>query len=220
MKKKDIKILINIGLVISICLVLFFLFGLVLEMEKYGYSQGILYEQVPINVESLPMEPNEKDWYLIAIDVLDQVGWGLDLNVTQLGTTVTYSTNVSMDTVSIDFADAYFKGLVPYIRYASLYLDRSTARAFVSIDEYSFKWKHAVVDLDKSKIDFYRAFEIAKLNGIQDFIEDKNGPFIVNIYISNDGWDVGIREYIKRWPDWKIRIDPITGEAKRVEGYK
>jgi hypothetical protein len=173
--------------------------------------------KVLIDASALPEEPAIGDWYAIAVQVLKDNDWGLSPNLTSAfyGSLPCQSGPV-LDTLTMNFADAYFNGAIPSVKYAEIILNRSNSTASVHIYYSPMRWLHPSLRLSGVEVDFYEALEIADRQGGQEFRDRVGDACDIGFLIGSDyTWKIDYRKQAQYRERWGIWVNARTGEAKQ-----
>jgi hypothetical protein len=185
------------------------------EFEEVDYPQVLIETEVPIDTSLLPEHPTEKDWYRITAQILEDNGWDLSPNLTMLDGFVPCQSYPALDRLNAHFADAYFVGVIPHLKMASVSLDQTTSTASVLITYQALRWRHDTLDLSRMKVGLREALEIADRYGGQEFRESVSDRCVVSIYVTDYEWKIGYKELGQpTWSDLRIQIDAKSGKAK------
>jgi len=203
---------------VLLCGVAWFAVAWVSDLEVVEEGEILVHKEVAIHPGFLPEHPTERDWYQITAQLLEDYGWDLSPNLTWLGATGPCAAYTEPDRFSVDFADAYFDGVVPHLKSASVFFDRNANTASVWIDHQALRWRHDTLDLSKIEVGLYEALEIADRYDGQHFREDVNDKCTVSIHLNDYVWWIGYKESGEPWSEQWILVDSRTGEAKRVDG--
>jgi hypothetical protein len=200
-----------------VCCVAFSIAGTADEFEEVESPQIIVETVVMIDTSALPEHPTEEDWYTIAVQVLDDKGWDLSPNLTMVSGLFACQPDTVLDELDLDFADAYFNGIIPYLKTASVSLDRTTNTASVSIAHQALRWRHSTLDLSEMQFGLHEAIRIADRHGGQKFRELVNGRCEMSVLISDYEWIVSYKESGQLiWSDLRILVDSRSGKARQV----
>ena len=216
-------IAIGIALVVGcvlLCGVSWLTVGIVYDLEEVKHGETLVDKDVAIDPGVLPDHPAERDLYRIAVQLLEDHGWDLAPNLPWIGAGGPCQSNPEPDRFSVDFADAYFDGVVPYLKWASISFDRNADTASVWIEHRALRWKHDTLDLSETNIGLYEALEIAELHGGRDYRQDVNSKCGVSIFLNDSVWNIGYKESGEPWSEQSIRVDYGTGEVKRAYTYQ
>jgi hypothetical protein len=201
---------------VFLCGAAWFTVGLVDELDEVDSPQILVEQEVAIDTSALPEHPTEEDWYPVAAEVLNNSDWGLSPHLTMISTLLPCESDPVLDRLDMDFADVYFDGVVPYLKMASVSLDRTTNTASVLISYQALRWGHSPLDFSKMEISLHQALEIADRYGGQEFRERVNGECEVSIFVSDYDWKIGYKESGQlTWSDLRIQVDAKSGRAKR-----
>jgi len=204
--------------VLAVVVVVFFCGGWLLvititEREDVEYPQTLVDRKIAIDTSGLPERPTIDDWYLVAVEVLNDSGWDLQPNLTGIGADMPCSSNPVLDGLTMHFADSYFDGLTPSLKWASVSLDRSTNTASVEIAYQALRWRHSSLDISNMRTGLYEALEIAARHRRRLGLS-VNGKCMSHISISGNVWYIAYKgDGQPDWPDWRIGVDTKTGQA-------
>ena len=147
-------------------------------------------------------------------------GWDLAPNLTWIGASGPCESYPEPDRFSADLADAYFDGVVPYLKWAWISFDRNTNTASVLIEHQALRWRHGTLDLSKPNIGLYEALEIADRYGGRDYREDVSDKCRVSISLNDHVWKITYKESGEPWAEQWIVVDSRTGKAKSAYTYQ
>jgi hypothetical protein len=201
---------------VLLCGAAWFAVGLVYELEEVEDPQILVEKEVTVDPDTLPEHPTEQDWYRIAVQILEDHGWNLAPNLTSFFVRVPCQSYPEPDLLSMNFADAYFEGVVPRLKTASVSFDQNTNTGSVLIEYQALRWRHDTLDLSKTNVGLYEALEIADRYGGRDYREDVNDKCRVIISLSEHVWNISYKESGEPWSEQRILVDFRTGEAKQA----
>lgn len=190
--------------------------GWVYNLEVVEDGETLVRKKVAIDPSVLPEHPTEQDLYRIAVQLLEDHGWNLDPNLTWLSASGSCQSYPKPDRFSVDFADAYFDGVVPHLKWAWISFDRNANTASVWIEHQAIRWRHDTLDLSKANVGMREALEIADRYGGRDYRKDVNDECRVSICLSDDAWNISYKESGEPWSEQRILVDFRTGKAKQV----
>jgi hypothetical protein len=203
---------------VLLCGVAWFAVAWVSDLEVVEDGEILVHKEVAIDPGFLPEHPTERDWYQITAQLLEDHGWDLAPNLSGLHGFVPCQSYPEPDRFYLDVAYAYFDGVVPYLKWASVSFDRNANTASVWIEHQALRWRHDTLDLSKIEVGLYEALEIADRYGGQDFRESVNNECLVGIWLGDAEWEIDYAELGPViWSEEGILVDFRTGEARRVD---
>ena len=175
---------------------------------------------ISIDTSVLPENATEKDWYPIALQVLEDSGWELPPNLVMLSSGIPCSPPAELERLHLDFAATDLVGFLPHYIGAQLYLDRRTGTAKVMIWDGGPRLAHSrTLELSEMTVDLRKALEIADANGGQEVRRQVDKSCEASIWIREHTWEI---HYYYREPEQSARtllyveVDARTGKAKRL----
>lgn len=190
------------------------------DLEVVEDGEILVDAEVAIDPGILPDHPAERDLYRIAVQLLEDHGWDLAPNLTWIGAGGPCESYPEPDRFSADFADAYFDGVVLYLKRAGISFDRNTNTASVLMEHQALRWKHDTLDLSKINVGLYEALEIADRHGGRDYRQDVNDECRVYIHLNDHVWKITYKESGEPWSERSTRVDSRTGEVKGAYTYQ
>jgi hypothetical protein len=174
--------------------------------------------KLTIDTSTLPEDPKEKDWYPIAVRVLESSAWNLPPNLVMFGTNVPCSVPTGLTRLHLGFEAVDFVGVVPHRKVAVVDLDRSTDSASVRIyDAGPSLTPLQTLQFSRMLVDSHEALAIADRYGGREFRESVNNNCEVSLWIRDYEWGINYKESGQSTrPELRIRIDAKSGKAKRL----
>jgi hypothetical protein len=194
---------------------------IVIVLDTYAEAEPFEYTietKVAVDASFLPEHPTEADWYLIAKQSLEDSGWELSPNLTKIWTTFPCQSDGVLDHLEMQFSDAYFSGIIPHLKVASVSLNHTRDVASVRIGDEASRWRHSPMDVSAMKVGFYEAVKIADRYAGKEFRQTVNDRCEMTVFVTDYTWKVYYFRDDQQIPvpDLKIEINARSGKVKRL----
>jgi hypothetical protein len=203
--------------VVIVCCFVWFLAGFVADIPE-DYPETILQTEVSLGPAQFGTDSTTQEWYNLSVNMLQEYEWDVSPNLTHLYAVLQCtpkSQEPVLDTVHMQFADAYFIGIVPSIKFGDVYLRSANETASVEIAYQPLRWRHTNIDTTKIEIDWRQALEIGQQHTGVAFLREVGDRCLVGLQLDEYMWRVsyGDSGVSSPWIGPTIWIDARTGKV-------
>jgi hypothetical protein len=216
-------ILIPVALVVLVvvCCLVWFVAGLVAAVLE-DYPETMLEDEAAVEPGQLSSDSTVEEWYHLAVHILEEHEWQVSPNLTGLYLSLQCAPDSHepvLHSVHMQFADAYFVGIIPSIKFGDVYLQSANATASVAIAYHPLRWRHKEIDIATINVGWRQALEISQQQDGATFQREVGDRCTVGLNLDDHEWRVsyGDSGASPRWIGPTIWIDARTGTVLKIE---
>jgi hypothetical protein len=216
-RKRLMLISAAIAVLVVVCCLIWFLVGFVADILE-DYPRTILQTETALEPGQFRIDSTVTQWYDLGVHMLQEHGWDVSPDLTRLYASLqctSKSQEPVLKNVHMQFADAYFSGIIPGIKFGDVYLRSANETASVEIAYQPLRWRHTSVDTTRIKVDWRQALEIAQQHTGSSFLREAGDRCLVGLALDRDVWEVsyGDSGASSPWIGPTISIDARTGKV-------
>lgn len=182
---------VTVVFVIACCLV-WFLAGFVADILE-DYPRTIVETKVALEPGQLSMDSTLEEWYDLGVQVLEEQGWDVSPNLSQISVDLVCSPlpqEPTLRRVYMHFADAYFAGIVPSTKFARVDFEPSIDAASMEIAYQPLRWYKKYLEVARIKVGWREATRIAQQHGGDSFQGKVQNSCHIDLWLYEYRWRI------------------------------